>query len=284
MDRRLLELDLKTSLTALADLAMPRVCIVCGRPLALCEKHLCIPCRADLPETHFAMMRVNPMADSFNELIQRRIDSGEAVPEPYCYAASLYYYRSGSGYNLISQALKYRGDLAAGRYFAGMLGRRLKDSELYSDVDLVVPVPLHWTRRQSRGYNQAAVIARAVAKELGAVCDCRFLVRRRRTRSQAHMDIGAKALNVAGAFRVRRSAHGQARHLNPLHPLLGGHEPTTVGPMAFGRARGTINHILLVDDVFTTGATLASCHAAIRDVYGPSVRVSIATLAYVERR
>lgn len=264
-------------------------------------------------------MRINPMADSFNELIQRRIEAGEAVPEPYCYASALYYYRSACGtaiiasqpprspfqgdelsppagpiwdyrerdYSKISQALKYERDLRAGRYFARMLGRRLASSELYSDVDLVVPVPLHWTRRRARGYNQAAVIARAVARELGCDCDCSFLVRRRRTRSQAHIDVSAKALNVAGAFRVRG---GRVRRLatpSLPNPLSGGLEPTAVGPtggLPVPEPAGTSGHVLLIDDVYTTGATLASCHAAIREAFGPSIRVSIATLAYVERR
>ena len=66
MDPRLTGLDWKTSLSALLDLVLPRVCLVCGRPLLPRERHLCTECLADLPETHYATLARNPMADRFN--------------------------------------------------------------------------------------------------------------------------------------------------------------------------------------------------------------------------
>jgi ComF family protein len=184
------------------------------------------------------------MADRFNARIQVN------EYEPYAYAAALYHYRTESDYRKISQALKYHRDFGAGRWAARLLGERLAASPLYADVDLVVPVPLHWTRRWQRGYNQAEVIAREVAAVLGAACRPRLLRRRRRTRSQAHLQgSAAKAANVADAFVLRAAA--------PAH------------------------HILLIDDVFTTGSTLAACHKALRRHYGPQVRISVATLAAV---
>ena len=245
MDLRLTGLTLKTSLSALLDLVLPRVCVVCGRPLLPRERHLCLECLSDLPETHYATVGRNPMADRFNAKVQ--VDEYE----PYAYAAALYHYRADSGYKRISQALKYHRDFGTGRWAARLLGTRLAASPLYADVDLVVPVPLHWTRRRQRGYNQAAVIAREVARALGAPCAERLLRRVRRTRSQAHLAGEAKAANVAGAFALRAQR-----------------------PPAAG-------HILLVDDVFTTGATLAACHRALRRRYGPAVRISVATLAAV---
>ena len=261
MDPRLNSLSLKTSLSALLDLVLPRVCVVCGRPLIPQERHLCLECLSDLPETRYAPLGHNPMADRFNAKIQ--VDEYE----PYAYAAALYHYRVESGYRKISQALKYHRDFGAGRWAAGLLGERLAASPLYADVDLVVPVPLHWMRRWQRGYNQAAVIAREVARVLGAACAERLLRRARRTRSQAHLHGEAKAANVSGAFVLRRPS-GFAAFLRRLTGL----PPQSVP---------TAKHILLVDDVFTTGATLAACHRALRCAYGPQVRISVATLAAV---
>ena len=247
MDPRLNALNLKTSLSALLDLVLPRLCVVCGRPLLPQERQLCTECLADFPQTRYATLRRNPMADRFNAGIR----SDEY--EPYAYAAALYHYRADAGYKKISQALKYRRDFGAGRWAARALGAQLAASPLYADVDLVVPVPLHWTRRRERGYNQATVIAREVADALGARLAPRLLRRQRRTRSQTRLSGEAKAANVAGAFVLR----------NPPDKLP------------------AVRHILLIDDVFTTGATLSACHRALRSAYGPQVRISVATLGVV---
>ncbi len=248
MDPRLTGLDLKTSLSAIADLVLPRVCTVCGRPLLLQEKYICVSCLADLPETHFFALSHNPMADKFNAVI------AEDDYEPYAYAAALYYYSTDNGYCHISQSLKYRRDFASGRFFARMLGRRLARSPLFADVDLVVPVPLHWTRRWKRGYNQAEIIAREVAALLGAECRPELLRRARRTSTQTRLSGEEKRSNVSGAFAL-----GQVASVNPVP-----------------------RHILLIDDVFTSGSTLAACQKALRTGFSPkSTRISVATLAFV---
>lgn len=239
--------ELTNTLSAVADLALPRVCIVCGTGLLPGERHICTCCLADLPQTFYESMSRNPMADKLNARIPG--------VERYAYAAALYHYDSDAGYSLISQALKYDRNFQAGKYFAGMLGERLAGSALFADVDAVVPVPLHWTRFLRRGYNQSAVIAGAVAAALpSAPRVVRLLERSRRTQTQTRLDVAAKEVNVGGAFRVRKSAKAEAK---------------------------AFRHILLVDDVFTTGATLGACHAALREVCPPSVRISVATLGFV---
>lgn len=230
--------------------------MACGERLHT-DEFLCGRCRGDVPLTRFWKLRENPMAESFNGLIQRSMGK-EIRYQHYGYAVALFFYKGG--FREITKSLKYRRFFAAGRFFARELGNKLKESPLFSDVDLVVPVPLHWMRRWRRGYNQAEIIAREVAEVLGVPCDGKMLVRARRTRSQTHLDAAGRARNVSGAFHVRR------------FPLQSAASP---GP----------RHILLVDDVYTTGATIVACERAVRAAVqdGGRLRISAATLACVEK-
>lgn len=205
-------------------------------------------CLADLPRTYYERLPRNPMADKFNELIKRE------EFEPYAYAAALFYYRSQAGYKKISQALKYRRNFKAGMYFAGLLAACLRESPLFDDADLVVPVPLHWTRRWKRGYNQAEIIAGEIASSLGLPMETRLLYRRRRTRSQTRQGRADRIRNASGAFAV-----------SPRHERLRG-----------------VSHIILVDDVFTTGATISACYMALREIFPADVRISAVTLGFAE--
>lgn len=235
---------------ALADMILPRECIVCGDRLDITEKHLCIRCMAEFPYTFYWKRRHNPMADRLNEMIQHDI----VGYEPYSYAIALFYYCSETGYGKIPQAVKYRGAISAGIHFGRMLGRRILEAGHLSDADLIVPVPLHWTRHWKRGYNQAEVIAKGISGTTGIRIEPRLLYRRRRTRTQTVLDNEAKMANVDNAFAVRESIRG--------------------------RLEG-IRHILVVDDVFTTGATVNACRSALRRHYGPDIRISVATLGFV---
>lgn len=254
MDKRLKGISIVDALRAVADLAMPRTCVVCGRKLLLREEHICTECEIGLPLTYFARQRNNPMAMAFNSMIQSEIDAaGEnAAYEPFSYAASLLFYSGGSPYKNIPRRLKYGRDFSEGSHFAAMLGRELASSPLFADVDAVVPVPLHRARKWRRGYNQAEVIARAVAKELGAPVKASLLKRVRRTKTQTRLHRSQRYANVKSAFMADCSALGECRHL------------------------------LLTDDVFTTGATLAACHRALRQVLPQSVRISVVTLSVVD--
>ena len=268
---------------ALADLFMPRTCLVCGRTLGLRERHLCLSCAADVPYTRHWLQTHNPLADRFNAVLERNRGT---EPMDYAYAAALLYYKGA--YREIPRALKYHADLAAGRHFGTLLGRRLASAPHFQDIDLIIPVPLHWTRRWSRGYNQAEILAQAVADAFSSAstsvsilgsrenpvgqdpivplslskpaCRPDLLIRARRTRTQTRLTVEQKARNVASAFQVpERFLHSQESPRSVL---------------------ASARHILLIDDTFTTGATLYACYAALRPY--TSARISIATLAAVE--
>lgn len=194
------------------------------------------------------------MSDKFNA----RFDND--TYEPFSYAAALFFYPEDSlgedvHYDRITKAIKYNSNFEAASLFSDLLAEELASSPLFSDVDMVIPVPLHFLRHWKRGYNQAELIARSIARRLDAGLCTRTLKRRRRTRSQATLPMESKASNVQGAFVLRENKSTQP----PKEP----------------------RHILLVDDVFTSGSTLDECRKALRRRYGMQVRISIATLAFV---
>ena len=238
----------KTSLRALADLLMPRYCVVCDRELNLKEDYICLCCEMDFPYTHFWELPHNPMADEFNS----RLQTFDGVREPYCYASALFFYDDASGYRRIPQKLKYSHLTAQGRVFSRRLGDVLAGADHLADVDAVVPVPLHWARRFKRGYNQAQIIAEEVAGAMGVPLLEGVLSKPRRKSSQTKGGASARAQNISGAFKAKA----------PDIP---------------------VRHILIVDDTFTTGYTLAACHAALRRVLPAEVRISVASLAFVQK-
>lgn len=242
-------------LRAACDILLPRLCVVCGKRLLLDEEHICLECLADMPQTFFWTMSHNLMADRLNEIIEGSSKAEDGSRERYAYAAALFFYQSEADYRLIPYQIKYHGNVDAGRHFGRMLGRRLASSAQYADVDLVVPVPLHWTRRWKRGYNQAEAIASGVAEAMGVPLRTDVLMRVQRTMTQTKVSVAEKTENVSGAFAVCEDKAAPESYV----------------------------HILLIDDIFTTGSTLYACFVALRVVFPPSVRISVATLGFVGR-
>jgi len=124
-------------------------------------------------------------------------------------------------------ALKFRSQLALAPLMGDLLIEAIRER-----IDLVVPVPLSRERLRERGYNQAAEIARHVAKERRARLELTIVIRERNTRAQADLPWSERARNVRGAFRCERSLDGAA--------------------------------IAVVDDVMTTGATLDELAATLK--------------------
>lgn len=220
------------------------------------EEHICISCGINLPFTLYENREVNPMADRFNALIQKELQ--DQVREPYAFATALLHFEEGSAYNHIPYQLKYEGNIPLGKFFGTMLGKRIAKSAHLQDVDTIIPVPLHRLRRFRRGYNQAEIIAKEVASCLpGATMRTDILQRPKRTSTQTQLNIEQKHTNVMGAFAINKKA------------IKG--NVSTEG----------IRHILVIDDVFTTGSTTYECFKTLRTVFGTQVRISIASLCFV---
>lgn len=253
----------------LADFLLPRKCIVCSEKLTAQEQHICRWCRDDMPQTRFWQLRHNPMADKINAAIQKELeklwDAGDFRTERYVRAAALFFFNEEGDYKKIPYRIKYEGDILAGRHFGRMLGDRLSSAEWFQDIDTIIPVPLHWRRKWKRGYNQAEIIAQGISEALGIPVRTDILRRRKHTRTQINLNIQQKSANVSGAFSTSL--------------------PQTRSTDADNSSNRTYRprHILLVDDVFTTGSTLTACFLALREVFPPEVRISVATLGFVGR-
>lgn len=163
-------------------------------------------------------------------------------------ASALLYFSAHSGWRRLIHDFKYhhqwRLALEMGRWY----GAELAESDLYHSIDRVIPIPLHWRKRLLRGYNQSEYLAQGIAEKLGVECDLRSVRRHRNNPSQAQRSREERWQNVEGIFSVR-------------HPE---------------RLAG--KHLLLVDDVLTTRATLISCGEAILKAV-PDCRLSVAVLA-----
>ena len=149
-------------------------------------------------------------------------------PDSVAWAASAVWMVDGPARELV-HALKYAGWRVAAGPMAAAIARRC--AARLEDVDLLVPVPLGSRRLRERGYNQAAALARALGERVGARVDERALVRVRETRTQTTLGPAERWRNVNGAFA-------------PAGALAG-------------------VKVAVVDDVLTTGATLAACAAAL---------------------
>lgn len=232
---------LRLALSGLRNLFFVRECAVCGGELDDGEHFLCKQCLGDIPLTRFWLYSENAAMES---LAGCRVHN----------AAALFFYRHDSPYCEIVRQFKYGRRESLGLWAARLLGGYLAAGGLYCDVQAVVPVPLHPLKRWKRGFNQAEIIARGVAEGLGGILVVPHLLRRRRyTSTQTRRSATSRRSNVSGAFAVN---------------------PRELGKL---RAAG-ITHILIVDDVLTTGATLSECIRLLQDHF----TVSAATLGFVE--
>jgi ComF family protein len=224
-------------LRSFISLIFPNCCEACGAVLVQGERVICTTCRYKLPRTNYWKEKGNPVEQVF---------WGRVQVENAC---SLFFMGKGSKYRKLLHKLKYNNRPQVGVELGRLLGVELAQSPFYEDVDGIVPIPLHLKRQRVRGYNQSEKIAEGISQSLGKPVLNKVVFRQRYNETQTKKSREERMKNVENVFAV---------HANKLAQLEG-------------------KHILLVDDVLTTGATLEACITVIQQV--ANCKISVATLA-----
>lgn len=240
----------------LTELIFPRKCTVCGCELLSEEKHICLNCLAGMPLTYFW---------HYTDTCADVAFWGRARIEK---VYSLFYYRND--YRRLLYSLKYRSGIKLGIMLGEMLGEKIifgcgagAEPVVF---DYIIPVPLHFLKKWRRGYNQSEIVARGIIKGLSGGAN---LVSNER-----------ETILLAGAIKRVRFTKTQT-HKNKISRWESVRNVFIIPPMK-KKCLPDLNgkHILLVDDVLTTGATLDACATLLHNSY--NCRISIATIACVE--
>jgi ComF family protein len=164
------------------------------------------------------------------------------------YATAFYIFEKGSKFRHLIHNLKYKNAPQIGFVMGKYFGSELQDS-VFKDIDLIVPVPLHPKKLKTRGYNQSERIGAGLSESTTIPQDTQTLVRKIFTETQTKKNLEERRKNVESVFDIS----------NPL------------------RFRG--KHILLIDDVVTTGSTLVACADEILKIEGTTVSIACLAIA-----
>lgn len=232
----------------LADILWPRVCAVetCTRVSDRPDRHLCSHCFASLPfhEAGGACRVCGTLvaASAPHDFV---CETCTKTPPAFEFARSALLYDDPVGQLL--QDFKFRRGTWLCEDLVDLLEGAVRAKFAFSEIDVVLPVPLHPNRERERGYNQSALLAASLARRLNRRVDLHSLVRTRDTRHQARLSGDERRKNLRDAFAV--------------------HDPHGV--------RGRT--VLLIDDVMTTGTTLSQCARPLLEA--GAARVWCATVA-----
>lgn len=221
------------------DLVAPRTCCVCGRRLAAEEDTICLCCNLRLPRTNYVD---SPQDNEMAKCFWGRVEHLQK-------AVAMFFHDGGSQVSYPIYRLKYFHQPDLGWALGRLMGRELEGSGFFDDIDIIVPVPLSPDRQRERGYNQSELIAQGMADVCHKPVVPGVMVRQNFVGSQTKKDRWERNQGVKDAFRVVNAD------------------------------KISNCHVLIVDDIVTTGATITACANSMEQVEG--VKISVASIAFV---
>ena len=238
---------ISTCWRAILEVLFPSCCAACGRKLVQGEQVVCSSCVASIARTEHAILPDNGIDLLFEERIQ-----SQHKKIRYEHGAAFAYYNRDRGKilrQLIEQG-KFGGHPNPQIFFelGRIAGKEYIDTDLFDEVDYLVPVPLHPRRLRERGFNQAEYICKGLSEVLRIPMDTEHLVRVRNNPHQSRSQFDNREKNVKDLFLVRFPEEWKNKH------------------------------ILLVDDVITSGSTMFECMKQMTPIRG--CRISVFALGW----
>lgn len=217
-------------------LFFPKICTTCSTKLLQNESFLCTQCRHDLPIICYNDYQKNKIAATF----YGRVPIEKAT-------SFLYFYKEGKTQQLIHQ-LKYKGNQQVGAFLGKWFGQILKETNQFTDIDYIIPVPLHPTKFKKRGYNQLTTFGLTLSEVLQIEYKTDILLKINSTKTQTYKKRFERFSDSETKFQISDTNFLESKH------------------------------ILLIDDVITTGATLEACILELLKT--KNLKISIATISY----
>lgn len=227
---------INTFFDCIGHLLYPCLCTACGSDVVSHNNMLCLDCINEMPTTDFYSYKDNPV----EKIFWGRLDVSAA--------AALVYFTKGSIVQNLLHQLKYTGNKDIGYYLGKMMGEKLRESDRFGNIEVLIPMPLFFRKQRKRGYNQAELLCEGISQVIKVPVENDVIQRKKNTETQTHKGRLARWNNIEGTFELGMAA--KIVHRN----------------------------VLLVDDVVTTGATLEACGSKLLNVDG--LRLSIAAFAY----
>lgn len=218
------------------DLFYPLCCENCGKHIAKQEEAFCLFCESKLPLNNYCLEKENP--------VFKRIAPRIKIED----ATSFLFFRKGGMIQRLMFRLKYRKRTHVGVKLGKLFAVQLKQSQHpVCEAELIIPIPLHYTKERKRGYNQSDFIAEGLSSILNIPIDNKSVIRKVNTDSQTKKGKFDRWENVDGIFEVMDAEKLKGKHL------------------------------ILIDDVITTGSTMEACARALLKI--ENVRLSVLALA-----
>ena len=217
----------------------PHVCTGCGNDIISSKNILCLSCLHSMPETQFQFFQSNPVEKSFWGRL-----SIQAV-------TAQYYFTKESLMQILLHELKYKGNRELGIYLGRLMGEQIIQSERFTGIEALIPLPLFPSRERKRGYNQSELLCRGMSEIMMIPVIKDAVIRNKFTDSQTKKGRIERWKNMEGKFEIMNAASICNRH------------------------------VMLVDDVITTGATMEACGTELLNIQGLSL--SLASLCYASQ-